>query len=98
MGEQVLEVGDRRQHFLVLVLDLLPLESGQPPQLHVEDRLGLKVAQLEAAHQAFLGLVGVLGFADRLDHRVEVGQRDQQPVEDVGPRPAPAPVRTSSGG
>jgi hypothetical protein len=41
-----------------LVEDPLPLERGQPAQLHVQDRAGLQVVDVEQAHQALAGRVG----------------------------------------
>ena len=36
---------------LVLLDDLLPLEGGQPAQLHVEDGPGLDLGEVQPAHQ-----------------------------------------------
>ena len=47
VGQQVLEVRDAFQQLLALVLQLLPFERGQPPQLHVEDGAGLRLRELE---------------------------------------------------
>ena len=66
-----------------LVHDLAPLQRGQPSKLHVEDRLGLLLAQLEARAQVVRGGLAVLRAADRVDHRVEVIQRGGQAFEDV---------------
>ena len=86
VGQQVFQVGDGCQHFLVLVLDLLALQRRQPPQLHVEDGLGLDLAELEAAPSAAsLALSASLRFADGLDDLVQVGQGDEQPFQDVRP-------------
>ena len=41
------------------------LEAGQPLQLHVEDRLGLELAQVVPAHEVRPGQVDVLRLADR---------------------------------
>ncbi len=88
MGQQVFQEGDRGQRFFVLVLDLLALERRQPPQLQVEDRLGLDFRELEALHQARPGGVHVLRLANGLDHLVQVGQGGEQPFQNVGPRRA----------
>ena len=42
---------DRLQQLGQLVEDLLPLEAGQPLELHVEDRLRLDLRQAELRHQ-----------------------------------------------
>jgi hypothetical protein len=44
---------DRLHQLGELVDDLLPLEAGQPLQLHVEDGLRLDLRQPELGHQAF---------------------------------------------
>ena len=45
------QLGDALDQGGVLVLDLLALQSGQARQAHVEDRLGLHLAQTEAFHE-----------------------------------------------
>ncbi len=68
----------------MLVADLVGLERGEAREAHVEDRLRLQLGELEALDQAGFGRLGVARAADQLDHRVEVVERDQQPLEDVG--------------
>ena len=60
----------------MLVFDLLAFERGQAAKLHIQDRLRLQLAQLEARHQPFFSNLRILGFADRLNHRVQVIQCD----------------------
>ena len=45
VGEDVLQLGDELDDREVLVLDLLALERGEAPQLHLEDRVGLDLAR-----------------------------------------------------
>jgi hypothetical protein len=80
------EALDERQHLSQLVDDLLPLQAGQPLELHVEDRLGLHLAEGEGRHQAVARLGHRLRRADEGDHRVEVIEGDLQPLEDMGTR------------
>ncbi len=68
------------------VEDLLPLESGEPLQLHVEDGLGLNLRQPELCDESGFGLRRVLRPADQRDHLVEVVERDAQALEDVRAR------------
>ena len=68
-----------------LVEDLLPLEAGQPLQLHVEDRLRLELRQLELRLQPFARFGRALRSANQLDHLVEVIERDLEAFEDMGP-------------
>ena len=65
-----------------LLADLDLLELAQGAQAHVEDRLGLDVGQLEAAHQLRLRLVLV---ADDADDLVDVEIGDQEAAEDFQP-------------
>ena len=74
---------DERAHFLQLLLQLLDLEPGELGEAHVEDRLGLPLAQLEAALQLRARLRRVLRLADDLDHLVDVVDGDLEPLEDV---------------
>ena len=55
----------------------------EPAQRHVQDVVGLDLAELERAHQLLARGVGVLGRADDLDDLVEVIERDQQAEHDV---------------
>ena len=76
LADPLLEVG-------VVVGEPLPLETRKRPQAHVEDRLGLDLGEGELLDQRLARLVGRRRAADRLDHRVEVVQRDQEAFEDV---------------
>ena len=62
-GENRAQPLDRLQQLGELVENLLPLEAGQPLELHVEDRLRLDLRQAELRHQA------VARLADRLRPR-----------------------------
>jgi hypothetical protein len=48
LGEDVEQVGDRRDHLAVLVADLVLLQAGEAPQLQVDDRLRLLVGKVIA--------------------------------------------------
>ena len=82
----VAQLADPLHQVFVLVADLVRLERGEAGEAHVEDRLRLQLGELEALDQAVAGGLGVARAADQLDHRVEVVERDQQPLEDVGAR------------
>src|SRR5689334_5186665 len=77
---------DQLQQLGVLVENLLPLEAGQPLQLHVEDRLRLNRRQAELRDQAIARLAWILRGADQRDDGIEVIERDLQPFEDVAAR------------
>ena len=55
LGQDVLEVGDLSLDLGQVVDDALPFQGGQPPQLHVEDGLGLDVVDVEEFDQALPG-------------------------------------------
>ena len=72
-----------RRHLGQLVLHLAALQSGQPAQLHIQNRLGLLLAQLEARLQIARRGVAVLRPANSIDHGVEIIEGDGQSVQDV---------------
>ena len=78
---------DQSLLFLVLVLDLASLQGGQSFERHVEDGLGLHLAEFELAAQVGARAVGGAGAADGGDHLVQVVERGEQPFQDVGPIP-----------
>ena len=79
------ELGDPLLQGGVLLLDLEPLELGQPLELELEDGLGLDEREPELLHEPLAGLVDRLGGADELDDGVEVVEADDQALQDVGP-------------
>ena len=68
----------------MLLFDAVGLQRGELGEAQVEDRAGLDRAQLEALHQLLAGRVAVARGADQFDDRVEVLERRQQALEDVG--------------
>ena len=77
-GEDRLEVGDHRHELVVLVLQPLALQSGEPAQLHVEDGGGLQLVDLEQRHQAGARRFGGLARADQRDDLVDPVLRLEQ--------------------
>jgi len=77
---------DRLQQFGQLVDDLLPLQSRQALQLHVENRLRLKLRELEFGHQTGSGLDRTLRGSDQRNDAIQVIQRDLETLEDMGAR------------
>ena len=69
----------------MLLLQLLSLERGQPPQLHFENRLRLQFAELEVGNQILARRVHSLAAADGGDDFVEHVERAQQPFHNVQP-------------
>ena len=85
-GENGQQSFDDLEQLGQLVENLLPLEAGQPLQLHVEDRLRLDLRQRELRHQAVAGLARTLGRANERDDGIDVIERDLEPFEDVTAR------------
>ena len=56
-GEDVLEVRDLRFDFGQVLDDPLALQRGQPTQLHIQNRLGLNIVDLEQFDQSGTGHV-----------------------------------------
>lgn len=82
-GEDVEQVGDRGAQLGGLGLQLALFQAGEPAQLHVEDRLGLALAEAERLHQARLGLLAGLAAADDGDDLVDHVDGAQQAFDDV---------------
>ncbi len=76
---------DQRHQLAVLLDHLLALEPGELLQPHVEDRLRLQLAQGEVLHQPLARLGRGAAGADGGDHLVELVERLEDALEDVGP-------------
>ena len=76
-------------------MDLLALERGEAAQLHVEDRVGLQLVDVEQLHQPVAGLVDGRRAADEGDDLVERVERLEVAAQDVrfAPRPCAAGTR-----
>ncbi len=83
VGQDVLEVGDDDLELVQPVDDLLPLQGGQPAQLHVQDRLRLDLVDLQQRDQPAAGLLDVRAAADQRDDLVQRVQRLHQTAVDV---------------
>ena len=90
VGQDVLEVGDLELDGREVVDDLLALQGREPAQLHVEDRVGLQLVDLEQRDQALTGLVDLGRAPDQRDDLVEGVERLGQAAQDVRPRSASA--------
>ena len=64
----------------------MPLEGRQRPQAHLEDRVGLPLAELEALHESSAGIRSGLRGANDRDHFVEVVERDLETFEQMRAR------------
>ncbi|VTR65876.1 putative Val start codon [Desulfosarcina cetonica] len=84
-AQNLLETGDILEDGIVFRDDLVPLQTGESLQTHVQDGLGLNDRQAEGLHEAVLGFLGGFGSADQLDDGVQVVQGDLETFQDVGP-------------
>ena len=85
VAEQALQVGDGLFQLLIFLHQALPLQTGQAGQTHVQNGLCLLVAEGEVLHQARPGRVGIRALLDDLNNLVNVIQRLQQALQNVGP-------------
>ena len=72
-------------------------QGGEPAQLHVEDRVGLHLVDVEQLDQAVAGLVDVGAAADQRDDLVERVERLDQAAQDVGAAPRPRAAGSGCG-
>ncbi len=84
VGQDRVELGDLALALGQLVHDALALEGGEPAQLHVEDRDGLDLVDVEQLHELAAGGLGAVGVADQGDDVVQPVQRLGQRAQDVG--------------
>ena len=82
LDQNIVIIGDLGAQLIQFVLDLLALEALQSSQLHLEDRLGLDLADAKAVHQVFLGVV--VAVTDDMDNFVDVVAGNGQTFEDMG--------------
>src|SRR5581483_10579403 len=83
VAEQRAQLADALLQVAVLVLDVLALERGERAEAQLENRRRLALAQVELLLQPGAGGLGVGSGADQGDQRVEVVERDEQPLQDV---------------
>ena len=68
---------------IVAILDLLAFQGGQTAQLHVQNRLGLGLVDVEEVHQAGAGVIGGGGAANQGDDLVEGIEGLEQAAQDM---------------
>lgn len=86
IGEDILEIGDEEELLGKLVLDLLPLKTAEPLELHLEDGLCLPVAQPESLHQVVMRIFPRFRGLYGRDDLVDMIKGNLQTFEDVGSR------------
>ena len=78
------QFGDGFQKLGVFLAQGQNFQPGQALETHVQNGLRLDLRQTEALHQARLGRLGVLAFADQLDHFIQIVHGDHQALQNVG--------------
>ena len=86
VAQHVLVLGDRLDQLLVLRIQLLALERGEPLEPHLEDGVRLGLAERKLLHEARPRGRHVLRLPDERDHLIERLERDLESLEDVGAR------------
>ena len=82
--EDRLELGDRLPQLGQLVLELGATETREPPEGHVEDVVGLDLAELvRARHQSLPRRVAIGRTTDEGDDLVDLVDRLEQALDDV---------------
>ena len=84
IGENLLVPRDLLTQLGELIHDFPALEAGEATQSHLEDGIALRVAQTETLGQTTLCLNIVGARSDDGDNLVNVVQRDDETLEDVG--------------
>ncbi len=84
VGKDCLQLADELHELLVLRLKLATLQAGQSAKSHLDNGVGLSLAQAEAVHQLALGGGDILGATDNLDNLVDIIQSDKQALDNVG--------------
>ena len=79
-----LQVVDQRLEVVILSLELVPFESCQLAQTHLDDGVSLGLCETELLHKTVTGFLHSLGRADVLDDKVYDIQGLEQTFEDVG--------------
>jgi len=98
ISQEVFQIGDGLQDFGILVKYSLPLKISQAAQLHIENRLRLKLAQGKTAHQTGASPIGIFRFADSSDYFVYLVQGNLETFEDMRPGFSPFQVEPGTAG
>ena len=80
-------MSDGALDLLVLVGDFVALETGEALEAHVQNGLCLRLRESESAHQPITGTLRIWRGANQLDHGVEIVERYDEALENVGALP-----------
>ena len=85
VSQNGLELLDSLQDFLILLFDLLTLQTGQALQTQIQDSLSLFLRELETRHECFTGNISRAALTDGRDDSIQMIQRNRQAFEDMSP-------------
>ena len=89
VGQNSLQLANCLDQVLVLILQPFPFQSGQTAELHIQDGLGLNLAEVQLLHQPGASGFDVRGTPDDFHHQVHLVQRQQQALHHVVSVPGP---------
>ena len=92
VGQNVLQFTHPDLQGRLLVVELIPLETNEALQAHVQNSLTLPLGKAEALGQSCFRLLGAGGCLDDLDHLVDVVRGDDEALQDVEPLQRPIEV------
>ena len=82
--ENLLQIVDELHQLVILVVQLVHLQTRELAQTHVDDGAGLDFIEVEALHEVLDGLLGGLRRADEVYHLVDVVASHDEGFEDMG--------------
>jgi len=91
-------MGDLLQQILIFGVDLLGFEAGELIEAKIENGIRLFIGQIEAAHQFGAGCVSIGRGTDDLDDFIEMVERFEIALENMGPGFCSGQFRNGCGG
>ena len=83
--QNALQLGNLHPQSTQLILNLLPLQTGQLPQAHLDDGIRLQLVKLESLHELFLGGILIAGRTDQGNDLVDEIHRPLQGFHNMRP-------------
>ena len=71
------------QNFLILLLNLFPLQTGKTLETQIKDSLSLLLRQLEAIHQSIAGNISSLGLTNSGNYCIQMIQSNGQALQNM---------------
>jgi len=85
MRQEVFQILNQGEEFLVLSLELIPFQFGETLERHIQDGLRLDLRQLELLHQAGASRVGIRATTDGGNNIIQLSQGDEQTFQNMRP-------------